>query len=229
MIVLPRPVFCLVTDRRAVQPDARTVDQELAAVERWLDEAIDAGVDMIQIRERDLAARDLAGLVTRVSARSRPARTRLVVNDRLDVAMAAAADGVHLRADGPPAQRVRGLAGDRFLIGRSIHSTEEAASEAAADYLFFGTVFPSASKSPGSPVAGTAGLQAAARATRMPLLAIGGVTVENAPDCRAAGAAGIAAIGLFLPAGRRPGALGPRRAVARLRDVWAAAPGIKST
>jgi thiamine-phosphate diphosphorylase len=218
VIALPRPCVCLVTNRRALHPDARTEREELAALERQLDEAMDAGIDLIQVRERDLDARVLQSVVVRLVARARGLPTKVLVNDRADVAIAADAGGVHVRADGPPARVVRELAGARMLIGRSAHSLGELDPD--ADYQVFGTVFPSGSKPAGVPVAGTRALADAVRASASPVLAIGGVTPENVGACRAAGAAGVAAIGVFLPPGRAPGALGPRVALTAIRARW---------
>lgn len=123
----------------------------------------------------------------------------MVVNDRLDVALAAGAHGVHLRADSFAAPQARGCAPSPFLIGRSVHSVAEAADASAAgglDYLVFGTVFPTPSK-PGLPAAGVAGLAAVAAATTLPVLAVGGVTERQAGQVMSAGAAGIAAISMF--------------------------------
>ena len=218
MIGLPRPCLCLVTDRRAVNPDARTVRDEVAALEALLDEAIDAGIDLIQIRERDLEASLLHELVVRTVACARATTTRVVVNDRADVAVAAGAHGVHLRGDGPPSARVRELVGTAVLIGRSIHDPAETTD--AADYFLFGTVFRTGSKPADAPVAGLEALAAAARQSTAPVLAIGGVTPDRAAVCRQAGAAGVAAIGIFLPPGRSGNALGPAAAINALRTAW---------
>ena len=220
MIGLPRPSLCLVTDRRAVAPDARTAAAQLAALERQLDEAIEAAVDLIQIREGDLPSRDLLGLAARVGTRARQTQTQVLVNDRSDVALSIPDVGVHLKSDGPPISIVRPLAGRDRLIGRSAHDPVDVRLVDGADYLIFGTVFPSASKPPGAPAAGVDALRRACGAVPMPVLAIGGVTPERVADCQRAGAAGIAAIGIFLPPGRAPGALGPRAAAVALRDAW---------
>lgn len=227
MIGLPQPCLCLVTDRHRVDPGARTVRDEIAALEAWLDQAIDAGVDLIQIRERDLDAALLGRLVARTVARVGPARqaqqdrqttTRVLVNDRADVVVAAGAHGVHLRGDGAPSSRVRELVGADALIGRSIHDPAETTD--AADFFVFGTVFRTDSKPEGARVAGLDALAEAARRSSAPVLAIGGVTPALAAACRRAGAAGIAAIGIFLPPGRANNALGPSAAVAALHAAW---------
>jgi thiamine-phosphate pyrophosphorylase len=199
-------------------PDARTVRDEVAALEAFLDEAIGAGVDLIQVRERGLDAALLVGLVARTVARAGRTTTRVLVNDRADVAMAAAAHGVHLRGDAAPTSRVRELVGPDVLIGRSIHDPVETTD--AADFLVFGTVFRTASKPADAPVAGLDALAEASRRSTVPVLAIGGVTPDRATACRMAGAAGIAAIGIFLPPGRSQYALGPAAAVAAFRAAW---------
>jgi thiamine-phosphate pyrophosphorylase len=220
MIDLPRPALCLVTDRRAVAPDARTVSAQFAALERQLDEAIEAGIDLIQLREGDLSARDLLALAARIGARARQTQTRVLVNDRADVALTIPDMGLHLKSDGPPVSVVRTLAGADRLIGRSTHDPVNGRLVDGADFLVFGTVFPSASKPPGAPAAGIAALRRACAAVTMPVLAIGGVIPDRVAECRRAGAAGIAAIGIFLPAGQAAGALGPRAAALALRDAW---------
>jgi thiamine-phosphate diphosphorylase len=184
-------IVCLVTDRRRL-------GQSVPVLLAQLREAVAAGVDLIHVRERDLNAADLSSLVTEVVALSRGSSTRVVVNDRLDVALACGADGVHLRSDSLPTAGARLLAPKPFLIGRSIHSAQDAVEAAGADYLIAGTVFPTASK-PGAAELGIEGLRAVVLRTRLPVLAIGGVTIEQIEDIAAAGAAGIAAIGLFSP------------------------------
>jgi len=218
VIVLPRPCLCLVTDRRAAAPAARSLRLELLGLQAQLDEALDAGIDLIQIRERDLDAATLVTLVTGLVRRA-PAGVRIVVNDRADVAVAAGAAGVHLRADGPPVTRARSLGPAGWLVGRSIHDAG-AAEASDADYLIFGTVFGTRSKPAGSPVAGVEALGGACARTSVPVLAIGGLTPARASVCRAAGAAGIAAIGAFLPPGSLPDALGPADAIRAFRAAW---------
>jgi thiamine monophosphate synthase len=113
--------------------------------------------------------------------------------------------------------RLCGEAG--WIVGRAVHSLEEARSEPAADYLLFGTVFPSASKPDGTPAQGVARLAEVVAAASVPVLAIGGIDAERAARCRGAGAGGVAAIGLFLPPGRAPGAVGICAATAALKDA----------
>ncbi|HEY2906663.1 MAG TPA: thiamine phosphate synthase [Vicinamibacterales bacterium] len=156
-----------------------------------------AGIDLVQVRERDLEAAELAGLVTRAVMLTRGTTTRIVVNDRLDVALACGADGVHLPADSLPTSAARSLAPPGFLVGRSIHSVEEAASAGAVDYLIAGTVFRTASKPHAERLLGLDGLRSIVAASRAPVLAIGGVTMDRLGDIAATGAAGVAAISLF--------------------------------
>jgi thiamine-phosphate pyrophosphorylase len=176
---------------------------DAAAVRRCLIQqarhGIAAGIELIQIRERDLQAADLAALVSEIVGLARGSRTRVLVNDRVDVAIASGADGVHLRADSVPSAEVRALAPRGFVIGRSVHAVDEAVAAASSvDYLVAGTVWRSRSKAGDHAVLGTAGLARIAAAVAVPVLAIGGVTVQRLPDVARAGAAGIAAIGLFM-------------------------------
>jgi thiamine-phosphate pyrophosphorylase len=159
-----------------------------------------AGAHLVQVRERDLEGAALVSLVRRCCDAVRGSRARVVVNDRLDVALAADAHGVHLRADSMPAARVRALCPPGFLVGRSVHARDEAVqaeAEGGLDYLIFGTLFPTASK-PGRPAAGPGALASVVRAVRLPVLAVGGITADNLGGVGAAGAAGYAAIGLFV-------------------------------
>jgi thiamine-phosphate diphosphorylase len=188
-----KPVICLVTDRRRLQGGSETMlVEQIAAAAR-------AGVHLIQVRERDLDARALTRVAAAAVAAVRGTSARILVNDRADVALAAGAHGVHLRGDSAPAARIREIVPPGFLIGRSVHSREEADRAAAAgglDYLMFGTVFETVSK-PGVRAAGTATLSAIASTVALPVLAIGGLAISRMAEVAAAGAAGFAAIGLF--------------------------------
>jgi thiamine-phosphate diphosphorylase len=187
------PVLCFVTDRRrfgASWEDALVRRVRAAAVE---------GVHLVQVRERDLDGGPLTPLVTACVDAVRGTSARVVVNDRFDVALAAGAHGVHLRGDSFQASRTRACAPRGFLIGRSVHSVSDAvmsAADAAVDYLIFGTVFASGSK-PDRPAAGLRELSAVAGATRLPVLAIGGMTSGKIADVMRAGAAGVAGISMF--------------------------------
>jgi thiamine-phosphate pyrophosphorylase len=192
------PLICVVTDRTRYLPGLLVPSLAAAAA---------AGVDLIQVRERDLPDRALLALTRQIVSAAAGTGARVLVNDRLDVSLAAGADGVHLRGASAPSRDVRRVAPPGFLIGRSVHTPAEAAAEAArgaCDYLLFGTVLPSGSKPQGHPTAGFAGLAAAVREVSLaqthgaiPVLAIGGLTAADAPALARAGAAGLAAIGLF--------------------------------
>lgn len=155
------------------------------------------GVDMIQIREKDLSARDLCALVERVVGLCR--RARVIVNTRVDVALACGAHGAHLPADSPSPLAWRDCKPHGFTFGVSCHTLEEVvrAEREAADYVLFAPVFDPLSKPAQGPPQGLEKLREACRAVRIPVLALGGITEANAPLCIAAGAAGIAGITLF--------------------------------
>ena len=164
----------------------------------------------MQIREKDLTARELLDLtraaiaISREELRGVHGATRILVNDRLDVALAAGAAGVHLGRNSVPARAAinwlrAGNAPPNFLVGTSCHSIEEVreAEDAGASYAFFGPVFDTPSKRSFGPPQGMARLAEACRSVRIPVIAIGGVNEENSVECFRAGAAGIAAIRMF--------------------------------
>jgi len=159
--------------------------------------AVAAGIDVIQLREPELAAADLLMLAASIVDLTRGSATQLVVNDRYDVAVTSGAHGVHLRSNSPLPRDIRADAAAGFLIGRSIHTIAEVGDSDGADYLIAGTVWPTASKPDAHPTIGLSGLREIVRATAIPVLAIGGVTVGRAALVRDQGAAGVAAIGLF--------------------------------
>ena len=138
--------------------------------------------------------------------------------------IAAGAAGVHVRSDGPPAARLRALGpAGAWVIGRSCHADDASSVAAGADYVLFGAVFATTSK-PGATAAGIDALAHWCRATDVPVVAIGGLTPRGAEACAAAGAAGAAAIGAFLPEGQGPDAIGTRRAVPAFRAAIEAFP-----
>ena len=185
-----RAIACLITDR------LRWSDASGDALVSQARSAAAAGVQLIQLRERDLDGRALFDLAERVISAVRGTSARVLINDRLDVALAARAHGVHLRASSFLPSRARAVAPPGFLIGRSVHSADEAMAAEGADYLVFGNVFDTPSK-PGRPGVGLAALQDLTRSTRLPVLAVGGITRDRVPQLLAAGAAGFAAISLF--------------------------------
>lgn len=148
---------------------------------------------MIQIREKQLATHELTSLVEAVMALPNPHRTQILVNSHLDIALAYGADGVHWPA-GHPLSKVADPAAP-FLIGVSCHTREEVerAEREGADFVVFGPVFETGDKA----VVGLDALSEAAKSVRIPVYALGGVTEENAADCIAAGATGVAGIRLF--------------------------------
>lgn len=199
---LPRDwLICLVTDRRRlVQVMGATPADGPALVLAQVRGAVDGGVDYVQIRERDLDGRRLLDLVRDAVACARGSRTRILVNDRTDVAIAADAGGVHLREDSPSPGSVRTLVPAGMLVGRSIHDPGGVADAIGAGYLLAGTVFGTVSKGPGHTTLGSDGLASiVARAGRLPVLAIGGITPARIGTVVRTGASGIAAIGAFLP------------------------------
>jgi len=194
-----RPVLCLVTDRLRL-PDRG--GSPIDAVVRQVTEAVAAGVTLIQIRERDLDAADLLALAVRCVDVANGSQSLVVVNDRIDVALAAGAAGVHLRGDSVAVGRVRAIVPGDFVIGRSIHTAEEAMSVAEAggvDYMIFGTVFPTAAKPAGHVWAGVERLRRVASSVDVPVLAIGGLTPETIAAVAATPAAGFAAVSYFQP------------------------------
>ena len=182
---------CYITDRRLAGSAAAL----LAAIARNLN----AGVEWIQIREKDLGAQGLLALAQTALGLPNPHGTKILVNTRVDVALAAGAAGAHLPAGSPAAKVWRPLTPAGFLLGVSCHNVHDvrAAEQDGADYAVFGPVFVPRSKAADLPPRGLEQLGAAARAVRIPVLALGGITAENAQDCVNAGAAGIAAISLF--------------------------------
>ena len=165
-----------------------------------------AGAGWIQIREKDLDSRSLVELARFAIAETRETSARVLVNDRLDVALAANAAGVHLGENSLPVEVVtewrRSTGRLDFLIGASCHSLESAraAERGGADYVFFGPVFATPSKAAFGAPQGTERLREVCASVGIPVLAIGGVNVGNARECISAGAAGIAAIRLFQDA-----------------------------
>lgn len=203
---LARPIVCYVTDRKSLGSGA-SPESLLVKIRA----AIAAGADWVQVREKDLASRELIGLARHAVAaansaagRERGGEARVIVNDRLDVALAAGAAGVHLGGESVPAREVvrwcrNGNAPAAFLVGVSCHSFDEVreAEGAGASYVFFGPIFETPSKRPFGPPQGIEGLAEVCRSARLPVIAIGGVNEENGAECLRAGAAGVAAIRLF--------------------------------
>jgi thiamine-phosphate pyrophosphorylase len=214
-----QPILCYVTDSSALESGA-------AALPGVTGVALRAGVDWIQLREKHLQGRELVELTRGAVEKARAAggRARILVNDRLDVALAAGADGVHLGGSSLPVVEVRAWlrregarlkVTEDFLVGRSCHSMAEAqlAERAGASYIIFGPVYATPSKAQYGPPQGLERLAEVCRAVQIPVLAIGGIAAENASACLRAGAAGIAAIRLFQDAAN------PATLVTQLRNA----------
>jgi thiamine-phosphate pyrophosphorylase len=209
------PLLCYVTDRHSLRVANQA--ESVAALIPKTEEIAAAAVDWVQIREKDLPARELASftrqalaIAGKVSAK-RASALRVLINDRLDVAMAERAGGVHLGEKSLPvavAKRLvesavrKQIVDESFLIGVSCHSLEtaQAAQRDGADYVFFGPIFATPSKAAFGAPQGLARLAQVCRALKIPVLAIGGITLENAEPCIIEGAAGVAAIRLFQDA-----------------------------
>jgi thiamine-phosphate pyrophosphorylase len=187
------PPLVLVTDRHA------TAGRDLVAV---VTRALDAGLPAVQLRDKDLPGRLLLALAEALRAATTHAGALLLVNDRIDVAIAVGADGVHLGGESMPVDVARRLLPASALVGVSAHAASQVAAAAAAgaDFAFFGPVYATPSKAAYGPPQGLARLAEAARAAAIPVLAIGGVGAEEVRAVRAAGAAGAAVVRAILGA-----------------------------
>jgi thiamine-phosphate pyrophosphorylase len=204
-----KPIVCYVTDRKSLTGNSNEADLTSVILQN-IKVVLAAGVDWVQVREKDLQGGQLLEIgrvAVRLAATHREKTkraARIIINDRLDVALAAAADGVHLGRESAPAHEVvrwcrAGNTPNGFVIGVSCHSAQEAreAASAKADYAFFGPVFQTPSKQPFGAPQGIEMLAEVCRALPIPVVAIGGVSEENAAACIRAGASGVAAIRMF--------------------------------
>jgi thiamine-phosphate pyrophosphorylase len=206
------PWLCLITGGTSASVE------DFAHLLKFVEAAVTARVTFVQLREKALSPRMLYQLTQRAAALTRGSATRLLVNDRADIARTAGADGVHLTTHSLHAATVRQALGPEFIIGVSTHTLAEAraAHAGGADFATFGPVFATPSKRAYGPPVGLEKLAEAARALpAFPLLALGGVTLENAPQVFATGAAGLAAIRLFADAGT----LAQTAAAIRIHDL----------
>jgi thiamine-phosphate diphosphorylase len=203
-MTLEPPALCLVTDRRRLARHLDLDPDSTAAIDALLAQvrgAAAGGLTLVQVRERDLPARALTALVREILASVRDSRARVVVNDRLDVALAGGAHGVHLKATSVATADARRLGPAGWIVGRSVHAVAELRSEAPPDYLVFGAVFDTRSKPRGWPTGGLDGLRAVVEAAgRVPVLGIGGIGRVEAAAVARTGAAGLAGIDIWLPA-----------------------------
>jgi thiamine-phosphate pyrophosphorylase len=200
----------LVTDR------TQTRGRELTSV---VAECLEAGLPAVQAREKDLGAGELAALCRRLRDLTRGRGARLVVNDRVDVALAVAADGVQRTHASLAVDDIRRVAGARLAVGASVHSLEDAidAEVRGADWVTFGPVYDTPSKRRWGAPQGLERLRKVAAAVRIPVIAIGGITPERVAAVRDAGAAGVAAIAAILDTDS------PAAATRRFLDALAAA------
>lgn len=196
---LSKPILYLITRGTTTEQTTRDAP-EFADILNQISAAVAAGVDLVQIREKELSTRVLVDLVAAAAELTRGTNTRLLVNDRADVAAGAGGDGVHLTTRSLDATIIRQTFGENLLIGVSTHTASEAraARDQGADFIVFGPAFETESKIRfGSPV----GLQRLTEVVRslpkFPVLALGGISLQNAADCLMAGAAGIAGISIF--------------------------------
>jgi thiamine-phosphate pyrophosphorylase len=214
-IPLPKPILCYVTDRRSLP--LSTSSDAIPMLLKTIASVAAAGTDWIQLREKDLCGGEWLDLSRAAlkAVRERAPHTRIFVNDRVDVALAARAGGAHLSENGlsvPDARRLcerfekdSGKPLD-FLIGVSCHSLGSAlgAARDGADYIYFSPIFHTPSKAFYGPPQGIERLRQICQAVQIPVIAIGGITLDNVASCYAAGAAGVAAIRLFQDAADLP-------------------------
>ena len=195
-------MICLVTDRiRLGKAVGAGPDAWVDVLREQVRAAAAAGIDYVHVRETDLEAGDLTDLVRTLLAATSQTATQLLVNDRVDVAIAAGAHGVHLKEQSVLPDVVRRIAPAGFVIGCAVHTTAAVAARKAADFLTAGTVLPTASKR-APDYLNEDGLRRIVHAAgAQPVIGIGGLDVASIPLLAASGAVGLAAIGAFIPAG----------------------------
>jgi len=193
-------VICLVTDRRRLGAAIGAAPAGwLDALEAQVLAAAEAGIDQVQIREPDLETRQLTAFVRSLASRLRGHQTKILVNDRLDVALAAGAAGVHLKETSIAPELARHLSPPDFLVACAVHTPLTATARHSADFLIAGTVLPTVSKSPADYLEWKGLEKVIGAAHGTPVLGIGGLDLASIPSLTAAGAAGLAAIGAFIP------------------------------
>lgn len=197
----------VITDRGLAEPN------ELVAVVRSV---LEAGAPCVQLRNKGETPRELLAVGRELRSMTREAGALLVVNDRLDVALTLEADGVHLGPDDLPVSAVRAASPGDFLVGRSADDPDVArrAAEDGADYIGCGTVYPTTTKPDAGSTVGLEGLRRVVEAVYVPVVGIGGITVQHAADVATTGAAGIAVVGAVM------GAADPAAAVRALLEPF---------
>lgn len=193
-----RPLLYLITSGTTSEQTTSS-SSEYSEVLKLIEAAVAAGINLVQIREKRLNTRVLFELASHAAEITRGTSTRLLINDRADVAAGAGADGVHLTTQSLPVAAVRTSFGRELLIGVSTHSSGEAevARSGGADFVVFGPVFEPLSKPYGSPVGVQALNRVASAVGPLPVIALGGIELGNVGECARAGAAGVAAITMF--------------------------------
>ena len=197
-----KPILYLITPGATTEITTAN-SREFKQIIEQVSEAVSASFDLVQLREKRLPARVLFELASEAAGMTRGTSTRLLVNDRADIAAGARADGVHLTKQSIEAATIRRTFGKDFVIGTSTHSVEEAqtARTGGADFIVFGPVFETASKSEYGAPLGVDKLSAVTRELAgFPVLALGGITRDNFALCLDAGARGVAGISLFSQA-----------------------------
>ena len=211
MHLWPVPCLMLITDRHRLQ--GRSLEEVVSL-------AVEGGANVVQLREKDLSGGQLYDLAIALKDTIGDGAL-LLVNDRIDVALAAGVEGVHLPEHSLPGSAVWEMTGDGCIVGRSVHSVEaaEEAEADGADFVQAGTIFETASK-PGIAAAGVELLRDVASAVRMPVVAVGGVTEANVAAAVEAGADGVAVIGAIMDADDpKSAAFGLRRALDDATDT----------
>jgi thiamine-phosphate pyrophosphorylase len=199
-----KPLIYLITSGETTSQTTPTT-KDFANVLKLVEAAVVAEIDLVQIREKQLTDGVLYQLTEGAAAIRKGSVTRLLVNDRSDIASAAGADGVHLTSNSIPTGVVRNTFGSEFLIGVSTHSLTEAtnANENSTDFIVFGPIFETSSKQQyGEPLGLTELAKVTSRLKPFPVLALGGITIERVSECVRAGAQGVAAIRMLSDARR---------------------------
>jgi len=201
---LPSPISYLITSGETTSKTTPK-SAEFSTILRLVEAAVASNISLVQLREKDLTARVLYQLTSSAVAITRNSLTRLLVNDRFDIALGALADGVHLTSGSISPDVVRRSCGPELLIGNSTHSLSEVllARDRGADFVVFGPVFETGSKRAFGAPQGLVKLREVSSALNgFPVIAIGGVKIENLRECFQSGASGVAAISLFSDAAK---------------------------
>ncbi|MBL8196091.1 MAG: thiamine phosphate synthase [Blastocatellia bacterium] len=202
---LPNIKLCLITDRKQLLSTLLNhqlfdLDTTLSQLLNFCQTAAQAGIDIIQVREKDIPADKLSNFVAKLTKETKNTNAKVLVNDRLDIALSYEADGIHLPSNSFPINKVRKLVGKKFIISVAVHSIKEAqlAAKAGADYVLFSPIFDTPSKTIYGPALGLAALEQAVKSVKCPIIALGGINQSNAKEVLDSKVAGLAAIRLFL-------------------------------